>query len=124
MALFYVDQPPVKHILQQSYKMLQQSSVTIFFSIFNDIIEVGSKISQMQLLTQVVFSIQKTEGAKGYAHWVCSTLQDQTNRNSELYKYNILQMNAIPAAQISLTKYTGNFIFYLYKLFSLFSYIM
>ncbi|XP_061478330.1 superkiller complex protein 3 isoform X2 [Rhineura floridana] len=47
-----------------------------------------------------------TEGAKGYAHWVCSTLQDKTNRNTELYRYNILQMNAIPAAQIALTKYT------------------
>ncbi|KAG8130900.1 putative Tetratricopeptide repeat protein [Naja naja] len=27
-----------------------------------------------------------TEGAKGYAYWVCSTLQDKTNRNTELYK--------------------------------------
>ncbi|ETE71806.1 Tetratricopeptide repeat protein 37, partial [Ophiophagus hannah] len=26
-----------------------------------------------------------TEGAKGYAYWVCSTLQDKTNRNTELY---------------------------------------
>ncbi|XP_066196026.1 superkiller complex protein 3 [Sylvia atricapilla] len=47
-----------------------------------------------------------TEGAKGYAHWVCSTLQDKTNRNTELYLYNIVQMNAIPAAQVVLSKYT------------------
>ncbi|XP_023800448.1 tetratricopeptide repeat protein 37 isoform X2 [Cyanistes caeruleus] len=47
-----------------------------------------------------------TEGAKGYAHWVCSTLQDETNRNTELYLYNIVQMNAIPAAQVVLSKYT------------------
>ncbi|XP_077203715.1 superkiller complex protein 3 isoform X2 [Paroedura picta] len=47
-----------------------------------------------------------TEGAKGYAHWVCSTLQDKTNRNTELYRYNILQMDAIAAAQVALTKYT------------------
>uniref|UniRef100_A0A8D2KVQ7 Tetratricopeptide repeat domain 37 n=1 Tax=Varanus komodoensis TaxID=61221 RepID=A0A8D2KVQ7_VARKO len=47
-----------------------------------------------------------TEGAKGYAHFVCSTLQDETIRNTELYRYNILQMNAIPAAQVALTKYT------------------
>ncbi|KAM6229960.1 superkiller complex protein 3 isoform 2-T2 [Porphyrio hochstetteri] len=46
-----------------------------------------------------------TEGAKGYAHWVCSTLQDKSNRNTELYLYNIVQMNAIPAAQVVLTKY-------------------
>uniref|UniRef100_A0A8C5SKG4 SKI3 subunit of superkiller complex n=1 Tax=Laticauda laticaudata TaxID=8630 RepID=A0A8C5SKG4_LATLA len=46
------------------------------------------------------------KGAKGYAYWVCSTLQDKTNRNTELYKYNILQMNAIPTAQVALTKYT------------------
>ncbi|XP_065717322.1 superkiller complex protein 3 isoform X2 [Patagioenas fasciata] len=47
-----------------------------------------------------------TEGAKGYAHWVCSTLQDKSNRNTELYRYNIVEMNAIPAAQVVLTKYT------------------
>lgn len=47
-----------------------------------------------------------TEGAKGYAHWVCATLQDKSNRNSELYKYNIIQMNAISAAQIVMSKYT------------------
>ncbi|XP_068279219.1 superkiller complex protein 3 isoform X2 [Nyctibius grandis] len=47
-----------------------------------------------------------TEGAKGYAHWVCSTLQDKSNRNTELYLYNIVQMNAIPAAQVLLSKYT------------------
>nr|XP_009682805.1 PREDICTED: tetratricopeptide repeat protein 37 isoform X2 [Struthio camelus australis] len=47
-----------------------------------------------------------TEGAKGYAHWVCSTLQDKSNRNTELYLYNIVQMNAIPAAQVVLSKYT------------------
>ncbi|KFV54127.1 Tetratricopeptide repeat protein 37, partial [Tyto alba] len=46
------------------------------------------------------------EGAKGYAHWVCSTLQDKSNRNTELYLYNIVQMNAIPAAQVVLSKYT------------------
>ncbi|KFO10173.1 Tetratricopeptide repeat protein 37 [Balearica regulorum gibbericeps] len=46
-----------------------------------------------------------TEGAKGYAHWVCSTLQDKSNRNTELYLYNIVQMNAIPTAQVVLTKY-------------------
>lgn len=49
----------------------------------------------------------ETEGAKGYAHWVCSTLQDKANRNTELYLYNIVQMNAIPAAQVVLSKYTG-----------------
>ncbi|XP_051875382.1 tetratricopeptide repeat protein 37 [Pristis pectinata] len=47
-----------------------------------------------------------TEGAKGYAHWVCTTLQDKSNRNSELYKYNIVQMNAISAAQVVMSKYT------------------
>ncbi|XP_067838960.1 superkiller complex protein 3 isoform X2 [Heptranchias perlo] len=47
-----------------------------------------------------------TEGAKGYAHWVCATLQDKSNRNSELYKYNIVQMNAISAAQVVMSKYT------------------
>lgn len=49
----------------------------------------------------------ETEGAKGYAHWVCSTLQDKANRNTELYLYNIVQMNAIPAAQVVLSKYIG-----------------
>ncbi|XP_072521083.1 superkiller complex protein 3 [Salminus brasiliensis] len=47
-----------------------------------------------------------TEGVKGYAYWVCSTLLDKTNRDSELYRYNIVQMNAVSAAQVSLSKYT------------------
>ncbi|XP_037339604.2 tetratricopeptide repeat protein 37 [Pungitius pungitius] len=46
------------------------------------------------------------EGVKGYAYWVCSTLLDKSNRDSELYRYNIVQMNAISAAQVSLSKYT------------------
>ncbi|KAM4868229.1 superkiller complex protein 3 isoform X2 [Urocitellus parryii] len=46
-----------------------------------------------------------TEGAIGYAYWVCTTLQDKSNRETELYQYNILQMNAIPAAQVVLCKY-------------------
>lgn len=49
----------------------------------------------------------KTEGALGYAYWVCTTLQDKSNRETELYQYNILQMNAIPAAQVVLNKYVG-----------------
>ncbi|XP_077457540.1 tetratricopeptide repeat protein 37 isoform X2 [Stigmatopora argus] len=46
------------------------------------------------------------EGIKGYAHWVCSTLLDKSKRDSEVYRYNIVQMNAITAAQVALTKYT------------------
>ncbi|KAM9392610.1 superkiller complex protein 3 [Pholidichthys leucotaenia] len=46
------------------------------------------------------------EGVKGYAYWVCSTLLDKSNRDSELYLYNIVQMNAISAAQVALSKYT------------------
>lgn len=47
------------------------------------------------------------EGVKGYAYWVCSTLLDKSNRDSELFRYNIVQMNAVSAAQVALTKYTG-----------------
>ncbi|XP_017272832.1 tetratricopeptide repeat protein 37 isoform X2 [Kryptolebias marmoratus] len=46
------------------------------------------------------------EGVKGYAYWVCSTLLDKKNRDTELYRYNIVQMNAISAAQVALSKYT------------------
>lgn len=47
------------------------------------------------------------EGVKGYAYWVCSTLLDKSNRDSDLYRYNIVQMNAISAAHVALCKYTG-----------------
>ncbi|KAI1900403.1 hypothetical protein AGOR_G00049590 [Albula goreensis] len=47
-----------------------------------------------------------TEGVKGYAYCVCSTLLDKSNRESELYRYNIVQMNAVSAAQVALSKYT------------------
>uniref|UniRef100_A0A1A8BCW9 Tetratricopeptide repeat domain 37 n=1 Tax=Nothobranchius kadleci TaxID=1051664 RepID=A0A1A8BCW9_NOTKA len=46
------------------------------------------------------------EGVKGYAYWVCSTLLDKNNRDAELYRYNIVQMNAVSAAQVALSKYT------------------
>ncbi|KAF3850705.1 hypothetical protein F7725_012477 [Dissostichus mawsoni] len=45
-------------------------------------------------------------GVKGYAYWVCSTLLDKSNRDSTLYRYNIVQMNAVSAAQVALSKYT------------------
>lgn len=51
--------------------------------------------------------LRQMEGVKGYAFWVCSTLLDKSNRDSELYRYNIVQMNAISAAQVALSKYTG-----------------
>uniref|UniRef100_A0A3Q2QUL0 SKI3 subunit of superkiller complex n=1 Tax=Fundulus heteroclitus TaxID=8078 RepID=A0A3Q2QUL0_FUNHE len=47
------------------------------------------------------------EGVKGYAYWVCCTLLDKSNRDSELYRYNIVQMNATSAAHVALCKYTG-----------------
>ncbi|KAM6965620.1 superkiller complex protein 3 [Aplochiton taeniatus] len=47
-----------------------------------------------------------TEGVKGYAYWVCATLLDKSNRASELYRYNIVQMNAVSSAQVVLSKYT------------------
>ncbi|KTF94385.1 hypothetical protein cypCar_00001161 [Cyprinus carpio] len=50
--------------------------------------------------------IGQTEGVKGYAYWVCSTLLDRSNRDSEIYLYNIVQMNAVSAAQVALSKYT------------------
>ncbi|XP_036000323.1 tetratricopeptide repeat protein 37 [Fundulus heteroclitus] len=46
------------------------------------------------------------EGVKGYAYWVCCTLLDKSNRDSELYRYNIVQMNATSAAHVALCKYT------------------
>lgn len=54
-----------------------------------------------------MFSLSQMEGVKGYAYWVCSTLLDKSNRDTELYRYNIVQMNAISAAQVALSKYTG-----------------
>ncbi|XP_062985670.1 superkiller complex protein 3 isoform X2 [Elgaria multicarinata webbii] len=70
------------------------------------IAETVGSYETMDLFRHTTELSMHTEGAKGYAHWVCSTLQDETNRNTELYRYNILQMNAIPAAQVALTKYT------------------
>ncbi|XP_029428963.1 tetratricopeptide repeat protein 37 [Rhinatrema bivittatum] len=70
------------------------------------IAETVGSYETMDLFRHTTELAMHTEGAKGYAHWVCSTLQDKTNRNTDLYRYNILQMNAIPAAQVVLSKYT------------------
>ncbi|KAJ7335765.1 hypothetical protein JRQ81_013706 [Phrynocephalus forsythii] len=70
------------------------------------IAEAVGSYETMDLFRHTTELSMHTEGAKGYAHWVCLTLQDETNRDTDLYRYNILQMNAIPAAQVALTKYT------------------
>lgn len=70
------------------------------------IAEAVGSYDTMDLFRHTTELSMHTEGAKGYAHWVCSTLQDKSNRNTDLYLYNIVQMNAIPAAQVVLNKYT------------------
>ncbi|XP_061172794.1 superkiller complex protein 3-like [Saccostrea echinata] len=45
------------------------------------------------------------EGSLGYAHWVCTLLQDETKHNTEMYSYAIHQMLAVPAASDALVKY-------------------
>ncbi|XP_033749913.1 LOW QUALITY PROTEIN: tetratricopeptide repeat protein 37-like [Pecten maximus] len=45
------------------------------------------------------------EGATGYASWVCSMLKDKSKHNTELFRYSIKQMAAIPAASDALAKY-------------------
>ncbi|KAJ7423629.1 Tetratricopeptide repeat protein 37 [Pitangus sulphuratus] len=70
------------------------------------IAEMVGSYDTMDLFRHTTELNMHAEGAKGYAHWVCSTLQDKANRNTELYLYNIVQMNAIPAAQVVLSKYT------------------
>ncbi|KAL3865870.1 hypothetical protein ACJMK2_043219 [Sinanodonta woodiana] len=46
-----------------------------------------------------------TEGAIGYAHWVCSLLQEKTKHNTAMFRYAIEQMSAIPAASDALSRY-------------------
>lgn len=77
-----------------------------FFSAF-------SLLSSTSLWCSFTIFPWQMEGVKGYAFWVCSTLLDKSNRDSELYRYNIVQMNAISAAQVALSKYTGTISIYL-----------
>ncbi|KAK1345115.1 hypothetical protein QTO34_013822 [Cnephaeus nilssonii] len=69
------------------------------------IAETVGSYDTMDLFRHTTELSMHTEGAIGYAYWVCTTLQDKSNRETELYRYNILQMNAIPAAQVVLSKY-------------------
>ncbi|XP_004586254.2 superkiller complex protein 3 isoform X1 [Ochotona princeps] len=69
------------------------------------IAEAVGSYDTMDLFRHTTELSMHTEGAIGYAYWVCTTLQDKSNRETELYQYNILQMNAIPAAQVVLCKY-------------------
>ncbi|XP_066459101.1 superkiller complex protein 3 [Eleutherodactylus coqui] len=70
------------------------------------IAETVGSYETMDLFRHTTELSMHTEGAKGYAHWVCVTLLDKSNRNTELYRYNIVQMNAITAAHLALNKYT------------------
>ncbi|XP_054993205.1 SKI3 subunit of superkiller complex protein [Sorex araneus] len=69
------------------------------------IAETVGSYDTMDLFRHTTELSMHTEGAIGYAYWVCTTLQDKSNRETELYRYNILQMNAAPAAQVVLSKY-------------------
>ncbi|KAM4050000.1 superkiller complex protein 3 isoform 2-T3 [Anomaloglossus baeobatrachus] len=71
------------------------------------IAETVGSYETMDLFRHTTELSMNTEGAKGYAHWVCMTLLDKSNRNTELYRYNIVQMNAITTAHVALSKYTG-----------------
>ncbi|KAM4615710.1 tetratricopeptide repeat protein 37 [Polymixia lowei] len=70
------------------------------------IAEMVGSYDTMDLFRHTTELSTHTEGVKGYAYWVCSTLLDKSNRDSELYRYNIVQMNAVSAAQVVLSKYT------------------
>ncbi|XP_073447000.1 superkiller complex protein 3 isoform X3 [Dendrobates tinctorius] len=70
------------------------------------IAETVGSYETMDLFRHTTELNMNTEGAKGYAHWVCMTLLDKSNRNTELYRYNIVQMNAITTAHLALSKYT------------------
>ncbi|KAK3788293.1 hypothetical protein RRG08_027026 [Elysia crispata] len=47
-----------------------------------------------------------TESAIGYGKWVLSVLADSSKRDSDLFRYCIQQMAALPAASDALTRYT------------------
>lgn len=52
------------------------------------------------------FNLQ-VEGSMGYAHWVCTLLKDKAKHSTEMYRYAIHQMAAIPAASDALARYLG-----------------
>lgn len=49
----------------------------------------------------------QVEGSMGYAHWVCTLLKDKAKHSTEMYRYAIHQMAAIPAASDALARYLG-----------------
>lgn len=91
----------VRDLLKQLELLLKYPLITLFDSTFL------AFLFCLTCIFQSLFLPRQTEGVKGYAYWVCSTLLDKSNRSTELYRYNIVQMNAISAAHVALSKYTG-----------------
>nr|XP_010947855.1 tetratricopeptide repeat protein 37 isoform X1 [Camelus bactrianus]XP_045368477.1 tetratricopeptide repeat protein 37 isoform X1 [Camelus bactrianus] len=91
----------------EAFKMAQSLDPTYLICWIGQalIAETVGSYDTMDLFRHTTELSMHTEGAIGYAYWVCTTLQDKSNRETELYQYNILQMNAIPAAQVVLSKY-------------------
>nr|XP_031528867.1 tetratricopeptide repeat protein 37 [Vicugna pacos] len=91
----------------EAFKMAQSLDPTYLMCWIGQalIAETVGSYDTMDLFRHTTELSMHTEGAIGYAYWVCTTLQDKSNRETELYQYNILQMNAIPAAQVVLSKY-------------------
>ncbi|XP_021379584.1 tetratricopeptide repeat protein 37-like [Mizuhopecten yessoensis] len=59
----------------------------------------------MDLFRHTTGMANHVEGATGYASWVCTMMKDKNKHNTELFRYSIKQMAAIPAASDALAKY-------------------
>ncbi|KAJ8029553.1 Tetratricopeptide repeat protein 37 [Holothuria leucospilota] len=66
---------------------------------------IGSE-EAMDLFRHTLELTTHVEGSIGYAHWVCQTILDpQLDQKSQLYLYNILQMDAVSQAAVAMARY-------------------
>lgn len=61
----------------------------------------------------------QTEALSGYSRVICQTLLNESNKESEFYRYNIELMNAVVIAADCSVKFVGNAVFFIFFFFSI-----
>ncbi|KAI0208166.1 Tetratricopeptide repeat protein 37 [Lamellibrachia satsuma] len=107
LATLYLCRQNIK-LAHEAFKVAQATQPTFVNSWIGQalIAETVGDNEAMDLFRHTAEMDNHTEGAVGYASWVCSVMNDESKMNTESYRYAICQMSAITAASDALAKYT------------------
>jgi len=107
LGAFYMKHKETK-LAHEAFKMAQSAEPSAVHSWVGQALIAEQEVPQeaMDLFRHTTELAIHEEGCIGYAHWVCSTLQEHSSLDPQTYHYSIERMAAIPAAADALIRYT------------------